>query len=77
MPKDETFAHITCENITVKNDRGDCITLSVDNAAPKISLDSVNGTRVYLTVDNNGGIIYGIEGEKQEYRLPRTLDFSN
>ena len=73
MPKNEPFGHITCEKITVKNNGGDSITLSVDNSAPKISLAPVNGTRVYLTVSNNGRIIYGVEGAKKEFRLPNTM----
>lgn len=73
MLKDETSRHITCENITVKNNRGDSITLSVDNAAPKISLTPANGPRVYLTVNNNGRIIYGFEGGNKEFCLPYTM----
>lgn len=75
MLKDETFNNITCRSLTVENTRGDSIRLSIDNENPMIHLTPANGTRVYFSVDKEIRIIYGFEGGKREYRLPRTPDF--
>ena len=75
MPKDETFRHITCQSVTVKNGKNDSINLAFDDGVPKINLSLANGTRAYFTVDKEGRIIYGYEGGKQDYRLHYTPEF--
>ena len=69
-PKDETFRNITCESLTVQNDKGGYISLSfTEDNRPQIKMSATEtNTPVLITTDNNGGVI-AISGEDNLLRI--------